>query len=313
MFSWVKIFDCRCSFLGGLFAGIGSIAGAGIQAKAQENINKQNIQMQKEFAQNSVQWKAQDAEKAGIHKLAGIGAQTYSASPSSIAPDVGSGVSGAMKHFGQAIDNYISDDEDKRQNEKEMQRLQIEEQKLKNSKLQKELSTMGQSSGGISDIYGSTPVLVDASHSLFQNTPKTWLSKALGKQQAIHLEQQANKGRATYLPNPDSFSGQTAQENIVSRALTHIGNYSDLAFTDLIHDMRKEAHKAGLSKDKSLIWYPGIDGPVIMEVDKSTADKFDKFTYWLKSFNPTKNYFTNGDFMEDLVSFFSKSKSKSKK
>lgn len=52
----------------------------------QANINLQNYNMQKEFAQNSLRWKVEDAIKAGIHPLAALGAQGYSASPSSVAP-----------------------------------------------------------------------------------------------------------------------------------------------------------------------------------------------------------------------------------
>lgn len=40
-----------------------------------------NANLQKEFAQNSIQWKVQDAMKAGLHPLAALGASGYSASP----------------------------------------------------------------------------------------------------------------------------------------------------------------------------------------------------------------------------------------
>lgn len=51
------------------------------QAAAQ---NAQNIALQKEFAQNAIQWKAADAQKAGIHPLYALGANTVSFSPVSV-------------------------------------------------------------------------------------------------------------------------------------------------------------------------------------------------------------------------------------
>lgn len=114
-------------WLGGLLGGFGSIIGAGINSATQSKINKENIAMQKEFAQNGIQWKVQDAQKAGIHPAVALGAQTYQATPSSVAPDVGSGVSGAFKHFGSAIDSYIDDKSEERQ-------LQLEALKLANEK-----------------------------------------------------------------------------------------------------------------------------------------------------------------------------------
>lgn len=58
--------------------------------KAEENnatqlaIAEQNRQMQKEFAQNAIQWKVKDAETAGLHPLAALGAQVSSYSPVSV-------------------------------------------------------------------------------------------------------------------------------------------------------------------------------------------------------------------------------------
>ncbi|WGL31357.1 DNA pilot protein [Dipodfec virus UOA04_Rod_985] len=43
--------------------------------KAQNDINQQNYASSKEFAQNSIKWKAQDAREAGFHPLASLGQQ----------------------------------------------------------------------------------------------------------------------------------------------------------------------------------------------------------------------------------------------
>lgn len=119
-------------WLGDALGGLGSIIGSGINAGVQDKINKENMKMQKEFAQNGIQWRVQDAQKAGIHPAVALGAQTYQATPSSVAPDVGSGVAGAFKHFGSAIDSFIDDKEEERQ-------LALESAKLDNALKAQEL------------------------------------------------------------------------------------------------------------------------------------------------------------------------------
>lgn len=71
---------------------IGSLISSGINAyyseknteatnRANAEIAAQNRALQKEFAQNSIQWKVNDAKQAGLHPLAAIGAQGTSYTP----------------------------------------------------------------------------------------------------------------------------------------------------------------------------------------------------------------------------------------
>lgn len=50
----------------------------------QDYLSQKNIDLQKEFAQNGIQWKVKDAEAAGIHPLYALGANTTSFSPISV-------------------------------------------------------------------------------------------------------------------------------------------------------------------------------------------------------------------------------------
>lgn len=50
-------------------------------ARIQQEQFERQIALQKEFAQNSIQWRAADAKAAGLHPLAALGAQTSSFSP----------------------------------------------------------------------------------------------------------------------------------------------------------------------------------------------------------------------------------------
>lgn len=83
------------SWLEPLMAGAGKVADFfGAKSAAQKNID-----MQKEFAQSGIQWKVKDAEKAGVHPLFALGAQTHSFSPVT----VGSDFSGMGQNFASAI------------------------------------------------------------------------------------------------------------------------------------------------------------------------------------------------------------------
>lgn len=81
------------SLLGGLFNQNSAAAAA-----------KKNYEAQKEFAQQGVRWKVDDAKAAGIHPLYALGANTVSFSPSS-AGDTSMGT--AMANAGQDISRAI--------------------------------------------------------------------------------------------------------------------------------------------------------------------------------------------------------------
>ena len=96
------------SIAGAVTDAAGSILGGAIsdnrnQAYANQMWGK-NYNAQKEFAQNSIQWRVQDAKKAGIHPLYAMG-QTpgYTPSDSSHSSAYGEGVSQTMNKLGQAM------------------------------------------------------------------------------------------------------------------------------------------------------------------------------------------------------------------
>lgn len=75
--------------------------------ESQERMAAQNIALQKEFAQSGVQWKVQDALKAGVHPLAALGAQTVGFSPVQVGgfgdTSMGKGLAEAGQHIGRAL------------------------------------------------------------------------------------------------------------------------------------------------------------------------------------------------------------------
>lgn len=96
----------------GIQAGAGLIGSAinGIMAGQAMNFQREmwdkNYNAQKEFAQNSMQWRVNDARAAGLHPLAALGQMGSSYTPTSVydnGPDVGSAVANAGGAIGQAM------------------------------------------------------------------------------------------------------------------------------------------------------------------------------------------------------------------
>lgn len=110
--------------VGGLLGGpAGAIAGASIgnaydssratgkqNALAQKQYD-QNIALQKEFAQNSMQWRVDDAKKAGLHPMAALGIQGSSFTPLQTIgyaqDNSASNLMNAISDMGQSV-NYAS-------------------------------------------------------------------------------------------------------------------------------------------------------------------------------------------------------------
>lgn len=97
---------------------------ARIVNRQQLKLARKNIALQKEFAKSGIGWKVRDAEKAGIHPLYALGAQTMSFAPvsagsttapgsapsyqgGSALPDY-SGIAEAGQNVGRAIDQALS-------------------------------------------------------------------------------------------------------------------------------------------------------------------------------------------------------------
>ena len=85
------------SFLSGLIGGLGSIVG-GLFNKDEADKNRA---FQLAAAKNSIQWRVQDAQKAGVHPLYALGAPTFSPSP------VMSGLGDSIANAGQDISRAV--------------------------------------------------------------------------------------------------------------------------------------------------------------------------------------------------------------
>jgi len=93
--------------LDSIIGGIGKIADiftSNANRESQENIARENIANQREFAQNGIRWKVADAQAAGLHPLAALGAQTSSFSNVVGSDGLKTDFSGLGQDIGRAMD-----------------------------------------------------------------------------------------------------------------------------------------------------------------------------------------------------------------
>lgn len=175
------------NLLGGLFGGLFGKS----NAKRQEKL-------QREFAQNGIQWKVADAKAAGIHPLAALGAQTVSYTPQAVGDfGIGSSIASAGQDIaagihntrtaGQKVDAYTKTVQDLT-----LQRMGLENQILasQNAKLQQpalQTSMPEADQRWLVDGQGSTaqPAAVPSSNPLVSDKP---LERTVSDPLAPHQE-----------------------------------------------------------------------------------------------------------------------------
>jgi len=125
----------QAAAVGAGISAIGSLLGAKITGDSNERAAKKNIAMQKQFAQQGIRWKVEDAKKAGIHPLAALGANTISYKPTHVGQNYGDL---GMGRIGQDISRSINSQKTKEERDHAIQMRWLDEQKSR-----KELGIMG--------------------------------------------------------------------------------------------------------------------------------------------------------------------------
>lgn len=80
------------------------IAGGFIDDARNRRMADEATDAQRQFAQHGIQWRVEDAKRAGIHPLYALGAQTHSFSPMTIGSNVGAAMSRAGQDVGRSIE-----------------------------------------------------------------------------------------------------------------------------------------------------------------------------------------------------------------
>lgn len=101
--------------IGSLLSAGASLLGGFLNRDAQKDANaanaaqaERNIALQREFAQNSIQWRAADAEKAGVHPIYALGSPGMSFSPVSVGNTATTGVGSSLQSMGQDISRSVA-------------------------------------------------------------------------------------------------------------------------------------------------------------------------------------------------------------
>jgi len=154
---------------------IGGIIGKNSAEKAQ----KQNIQLQKDFAQHGIQWRVEDAKAAGIHPLAALGAQTTSFSPISVGGDpLAAGISGAGQDISRAVNATRGASARLDAYTKTVQDLNVRRMGLENDLLASQIAKINQT--------GSPPPMPSAGDRyLVEGQPQSGLTSPLVQDQAL--------------------------------------------------------------------------------------------------------------------------------
>lgn len=128
---------------GSIVSAVGGLAGGLLSAKSQASANAAAIAMQKDFAQNGIRWKVQDAKAAGLHPLAALGAQTMSPSASLGATDY-SYLAGMGQDIGRAIQSKMTKQERAEQQayDQQMRQLNLRRGELENRYLEAQISSV---------------------------------------------------------------------------------------------------------------------------------------------------------------------------
>lgn len=93
---------------GSLVSGGFSLLGGSLGNRAAKRARRQDIALQKEFAQHGVQWRVEDAKAAGIHPLAALGMQGVPYSPVGFQDSLGSALAEAGQSIGGAVSRTMT-------------------------------------------------------------------------------------------------------------------------------------------------------------------------------------------------------------
>lgn len=155
------LFSSIGSALGGVVGAVGSLIGGNKTAESQaaanawnQNFAKEQFEYQKELHKNQVQWRVEDAKKAGLHPLAALGVSPMSYSTVSgnavgtnygYYGDAASQVGSTLSQMGQDIDRARMAGLDREQRKKALAlqdtqtALALKNQELNNQILEQEL------------------------------------------------------------------------------------------------------------------------------------------------------------------------------
>lgn len=126
---------------------------------AQKEANQKNADLQRDFAQNSIRWRAEDAKRAGIHPIYALGAPTMSATSSYVATDgMADALSSASQDIGRAVNATRTQPERDDAFTKSVQQLSLQKAGLENELLASQIAKLKASINPPMPVLGSDGV-----------------------------------------------------------------------------------------------------------------------------------------------------------
>lgn len=132
--------------LGNLISAGASLLGGVLGNKQAQETQARQEALQREFAQNGIQWKVEDAKKAGIHPLYALGASTSSYAPISVGSPLPQAMSQAGQDLSRAINATRSPGAQQDAFMATTQKLQLENMGLQNQLLASQIRKINQTS-----------------------------------------------------------------------------------------------------------------------------------------------------------------------
>lgn len=123
--------------IGGALGLAGSLFGAEEENDAAQDLQQMNAQLQKDFAQQGIRWRVEDAKAAGVHPLFALGAQLPTFSPVSTQFASGPNWASHGQDIGRAIEAAITA---KEKEKSKLEQLQEERGELENQLLRARLA-----------------------------------------------------------------------------------------------------------------------------------------------------------------------------
>lgn len=132
------------SWFGPAIAAGGSLLSGIMGRESQEEHRAKNEALQREFAQNSVQWRVADAKKAGIHPLYAMGAPTMSPAVGVQADPLAASLSSMGQDVSRAMTALNSPIEKFDVTQSALQELQLQNMTLRNDYLAAQIAKLKQ-------------------------------------------------------------------------------------------------------------------------------------------------------------------------
>ena len=186
------------SLFGSILSAGASLLGGSLNRSSQNRANDANADLQREFAQNGVRWKVEDAKAAGIHPLFALGAQTMGAAPSYVGDtSMGSAMASIGQDIGRAIDAKRTQPE---RSQARLEALTVQRAELENDLLRSQIAKLNQPGNppALPGSAGKEPGVMIVPKEVIANHGDTEVGKA-----AAHRISDFSNGDTVRIPSND--------------------------------------------------------------------------------------------------------------